>query len=75
MVAANEGRTLGWGVGPGGTERQVGGLWGAVEEGSVGEEWEGERGEQRWGLVRSAEVVGTWVLVEDVGIPVAVEEV
>ena len=53
----------------------MGGLWGAVEEGSVGEEWEGERGEQRWGLVQSVEVVGTWVLVEDVGIPVAVEEV
>ena len=75
MVAADEGRTLGRGVGPGGTEQQVGGLWDVVEEGSVGEEWEGGREEEQWGLVQPAEVVETWVLVEDVGIPVAVGEV
>ena len=62
-------------MGPGGIEGQVGGLQAVVEEGIVEEEWEGGREEERWGLVRPAEVAEMWVLVEAVGAPVAVGEV
>ena len=54
----------------------MGGLQAVVEEGIVGEEWEGGREEGWWGLVRPAEVAEMWgVLVEAVGAPVAVGEV